>query len=223
MLLTIKDLNKYYLRNQPNEVHALKNISLTVEEGELLSVTGSSGSGKSTLLQVIGGLIPFDSGTYCFRDMDMSTLTDSQKAEMRNSKIGIIMQNYALLDSISVVDNILLPMYIGKVKKKDAKNKALSLAEKVGLNGLETKQVGRLSGGQKQRVAIARALAMDSPLILADEPTGALDADNTVRLLELIKKLNDEGTAFIIVTHEPHVDEFCNKHVVIEDGSIIND
>ncbi len=218
MLIEIENLNKYYLKGKQNEVHALKDLSLKADSGDLICITGPSGSGKSTLLHIISGIDSFNSGKYYFDGIDMEKASDNVKAKLRNSQIGIIMQDFGLIGDQTVIKNVLLPMEIANMKKSQSVEKALSALKKVNIEELAYKQVNQLSGGQKQRVAIARALGMDSKVILADEPTGALDSENTIELLSLIKDLNNDGMTFIIVTHNPIVANCGKRHLQIVDG-----
>lgn len=218
MLIEIENLNKYYLKGKQNEVHALKELSLKVASGDLICITGPSGSGKSTLLHIISGIDSFNSGTYYFDGTDMEKASDTVKSKLRNLEIGIIMQDFGLIGDQTVINNVLLPMEIANMKKSQSVPKALSALKKVHMEDFAYKQVNQLSGGQKQRVAIARALAMNSKIILADEPTGALDSETTQDLLNLIKTLNDDGITFIIVTHDPIVAACGKKHLQIVDG-----
>lgn len=218
MLIEIENLNKYYLKGKQNEVHALKDLSLKVDSGDLICITGPSGSGKSTLLHIISGIDSFNSGTYYFDGTDMEKASDKVKSKLRNSEIGIIMQDFGLIGDQTVIKNVLLPMEIANMKKSRSTEKALSALRKVNIDDLAYKQVNQLSGGQKQRVAIARALGMNSKVILADEPTGALDSETTSDLLNLIKNLNDDGITFIIVTHNPVVAACGKRHIQIVDG-----
>lgn len=218
MLIEIEKLNKYYLKGKQNEVHALKNLSLNVDYGELICITGPSGSGKSTLLHIISGIDSFNSGRYYFEGIDMEKASDKVKSKLRNSKLGIIMQDFGLIGDQTVIKNVLLPMEIANIKKSQSVEKALSALKKVNIEDLAYKQVNQLSGGQKQRVAIARAIGMNSKIILADEPTGALDSETTSELLNLIKELNDDGITFIIVTHNPVVAACGKRHLQIVDG-----
>lgn len=218
MLIEIQKLNKYYQKGHSNEVHALKDLSLNVNNGDLICITGPSGSGKSTLLHIISGIDSFSSGTYFFNGIDMNKATDKVKSKLRNSQIGIVMQDFGLLGDQTVMKNVLLPMEIANIKKSQSIERAQDALKKVNIEKLANKQVNQLSGGQKQRVAIARALAMNSKLILADEPTGALDSENTMELLSLIKELNNDGITFIIVTHNPIVAECGKRHIQIVDG-----
>lgn len=218
MLIEIEKLNKYYLKGKPNEVHALKDLSLKVNSGDLICITGPSGSGKSTLLHILSGIDTFNSGKYIFDGIDMEKASDKVKSKLRNTQIGIIMQDFGLIGDMSAIKNVLLPMEIANMKNSQATKKALAALKKVNIDDLANKQVNQLSGGQKQRVAIARALGMDSKIILADEPTGALDSETTSDLLKLIKDLNNDGITFIIVTHNPIVANCGNRHLQIVDG-----
>lgn len=220
MLIEIKNLNKYYLKGQENEVHALNDVNLSVSEGDLIGITGPSGSGKSTFLHVLAGITNFDSGSYYFTDIDMFKAKDKEKAELRNKKIGVVMQNFGLLGELTVSRNVAIPMLISHTGKKEINKRTADALEKVGMSDYSSKKVNQLSGGQKQRIAIARALCMGSQVILADEPTGALDSNTTQSLLNLIKDLNETGITFLIATHNPMVDDFCKKHVKIIDGKL---
>lgn len=221
-MIEIKDLNKYYKAPTPSapKFHALKDINLTVDDGELLAINGTSGAGKSTLLHIIGLLDKFDSGTYLLDGIDVSNLNDSKSADIRNSKIGFVMQDFALVEHKSVLENTTLPLYFGKTPHKKMKSMAEEVLDKVGILDQIDKKVNTLSGGQKQRVAIARALITNPSFILADEPTGALDTETSNGIMQLMKSLNTDGKTIIIITHDQTVAENCKRIVRIKDGII---
>ena len=214
-------LNKYYAKGGPDEVHALKDENLTISDGDLIGVTGPSGSGKSTLLHILAGIDSPTSGSYLLDDIDMTKASDAQKAKLRNTYFGIVLQDFGLLGAQTAVENVKLPIQIAGISRKIAQEKAHQALEKVGIGDLAGKRVNRLSGGQKQRVAIARALAMEARLILADEPTGALDSETSAELMALIKELNRGGITFLIVTHNALISEACERQLRIVDGVLM--
>lgn len=223
MQIELKDIYKYYLKGQDNEVLALNKVSLSVESGEMIAVMGPSGSGKSTMLHILAGLIPFDSGAYLLDGENVNGMSDKKKAHLRNSKIGIVMQNYSLIEDISAYRNIVLPLQIAENYNKNSKIKVNEIAEKLSISDLLQKKVRQLSGGQKQRVAIARALIGGANIILADEPTGALDSENSDNLMNLIIDLNKEGITVIIVTHDNATADYCKRKIILHDGQIVDD
>lgn len=217
-MVQLINLNKYYAKGRPDEVHALKNVNLTISAGDLIGVTGPSGSGKSTLLHILAGIDAPTSGSYLLDDIDMTKASDAQKAKLRNSFFGIVLQDFGLLGDQTAAENVKLPMQIAGLHGKTAEGKARQALEKVGIGDLAEKRVNQLSGGQKQRVAIARALAMEARLILADEPTGALDSETAAELMALIKELNRGGITFLIVTHNAFISDACERRLRIVDG-----
>lgn len=219
-MIRLNQIEKTYQKAKPNEVTALKKVSLTIHDGDLIAITGPSGSGKTTLLHILACLEKPDAGEYLLNGQNITELPDRQKADLRNSYFGIILQDFGLLEEESVLLNICLPLLIGKTRYKEAKKAAISALEHMGIPSLASKKVNQLSGGQKQRVAIARAIVHKPQIILADEPTGALDSANTEELLQLIRKLNEEGITFLIVTHNPIVADFCTRQLHIIDGKL---
>lgn len=220
-MIEIKDLNKFYKAAQGTErFHALKDVNLTVNDGELLAICGTSGAGKSTLLHILGLLDSFDSGRYFLDDIDVSKLGDSKKAEIRNKKIGFVMQDFALIEHKTVLENVTLPLYFGKTPSKKMKAMAEEVLERVDILDQIKKKVSMLSGGQKQRVSIARALITNPSFILADEPTGALDSKTSKEMISLMQSLNNDGKTIIIITHDSAVAEGCKRIVKIEDGKL---
>lgn len=217
-MIELKNINKFYLKGSPNEVHALKDVSFQIAPGDLIGVTGPSGSGKSTLLHILAGIDSPSSGTYVLDGMDMAKASDSQKARLRNTYFGIVLQDFGLLGGQTSLENVKLPLRIAGIRNKEAEKKAVQALDQVGIAELKGKKVNLLSGGQKQRVAIARALAMDARVILADEPTGALDSETAAELMALIKALNQSGITFLIVTHNLLVADSCDRRLRMADG-----
>lgn len=224
-MIKLENLNKYYKVGK-GKFHALKNINLTVEKGEFVSIEGESGAGKSTLLNIIGLLDDFDGGTYSFNGASMANMKDSGKSLFRNTKIGFIMQDFSLINGKTVLFNTMLPLLLAKKAPSLSviKNKAKAVLERVGIADQAKKKVSQLSGGQKQRVAIARALITEPEIILADEPTGSLDSNNTAQMLEMLRNVNEEdGITVIIVTHSKIVSDFCKRKIVLSDGCVVED
>ena len=219
-MICLKDVSKIYNQGKANETQALQHVTLTIKKGDMVAITGPSGSGKSTLLHIIAGIDAQTSGVYEYDGNDVRKMSDRGKCELRNKKIGIILQDFGLLGNDTVLRNICLPEIIAGTYKKSFYKKVRVLLQQVGLEGLEHKKVNQLSGGQRQRVAICRALAMDAEVIVADEPTGALDLSNTESLMDLLERLNKQGITVIIVTHDPYVANRCTMEYVIEDGKL---
>ena len=219
-MICLKDVSKIYNQGKANETQALQHVTLTIKKGDMVAITGPSGSGKSTLLHIIAGIDAQTSGVYEYDGNDVRKMSDRGKCELRNKKIGIILQDFGLLGNDTVLRNICLPEIIAGTYKKSFDKKVRVLLQQVGLEGLEHKKVNHLSGGQRQRVAICRALAMDAEVIVADEPTGALDLSNTESLMDLLERLNKQGITVIIVSHDPYVANRCTMEYVIEDGTL---
>ena len=222
-LIELKNVVKKYDAGKISEVEALAGIDLSIEENDMIAITGPSGSGKTTLLRIIAGIEKPTSGTYQWKNQNVGTMKEKQTCRLRNTDIGVISQDYSLLEEESALFNVCLPQMIGGRNTKENRVKAMKMMDEVGLKGLYHKPAGKLSGGQKQRVAIARALNMNAQIILADEPTGALDRENTILLMELLQKINREkGLTMLIVTHDPLVAETCKKEYRLVDGIIKN-
>lgn len=221
-MIDIQNLHKSYKMGS-NSLHVLKGIDFKVEEGELVSIMGSSGSGKSTLLNILGILDEADEGSYTLDGTPIRNLSEKIAANYRNKFLGFIFQSFNLITYKSAIDNVSLPLYYQGVNRKERDEKALHYLEKVGLADWATHLPNELSGGQKQRVAIARALASDPKVLLADEPTGALDTKTSYEVMELIQNINDEGKTILIVTHEPDIAKMTKRIVDLKDGLIIND
>ena len=220
-MIKIENLTKTYNYKKSHAFTALTDVSLTVEDGEMLAIIGKSGAGKSTLLHIIGCIDTFEKGTYTLDDISVHKLSDKKLAQIRNQKVGIVMQDFALVEEYTVLENVKIPLYFAKKRKGSVNTLALDALEKVGMKELAKKPVNKLSGGQKQRVAIARAIVNNPSFILADEPTGALDTKTSAEIMALFKSLNDEGKTVMIITHDPTVAGSCQRQIEISDGKII--
>jgi len=221
-MLKIEELHKSYPIGN-SSLHVLKGINLSVESGEMVAIMGSSGSGKSTLLNIIGMLDNYDEGKYILDDVPIKDLTEKKAAIYRNKFLGFIFQSFNLINYKNAVENVALPLYYQGLKRKERIEKAMFHLGKVGLKEWATHLPSELSGGQKQRVAIARALAANPKLLLADEPTGALDTKTSYEIMEFIQKLNDEGKTILMVTHEEDIANMCKRIVRLKDGIILED
>jgi putative ABC transport system ATP-binding protein len=221
-MIQIKDLHKsYHMGN--NSLHVLKGINFDVKEGELVSIMGSSGSGKSTLLNILGMLDEADSGSYTLDNFPIKNLNEKVAANYRNKFLGFVFQSFNLINYKSALDNVALPLYYQGMKRKERLEKAEHYLNKVGLSPWAQHLPSELSGGQKQRVAIARALASEPKVLLADEPTGALDTTTSYEVMELIQGINDEGKTVLVVTHEHDIAQMTKRIVNLKDGVIIDD
>ncbi|EAQ38530.1 ABC transporter ATP-binding protein [Dokdonia sp. MED134] len=221
-MIEIKDLHKSYQMGS-NSLHVLKGIDFSVKEGELVSIMGSSGSGKSTLLNILGMLDEADEGTYNLDNVPIKNLNEKVAAQYRNKFLGFIFQSFNLINYKNALDNVSMPLYYQGMKRAERTDRAMHYLEKVGLAQWATHLPSEMSGGQKQRVAIARALASDPKVLLADEPTGALDTKTSYEVMDLIQGINDEGKTILVVTHEPDIAEMTKRIVNLKDGRIIDD
>ena len=221
-MIQIKDLHKSYKMGS-SSLHVLKGINLTVEEGELVAIMGSSGSGKSTLLNIIGMLDILDEGSYELDNVLIKDLDETEAAKYRNKFLGFIFQSFNLINYKTAVENVSLPLYYQGMKRGERQEKALRYLESVGLLDWATHLPSELSGGQKQRVAIARAMASEPKLLLADEPTGALDTQTSNEVMDLIQKINQEGKTILVVTHEEDIAQMCKRIIRLKDGVIVED
>ena len=221
-MLKISKLHKSYPIGD-SSLHVLKGIDLEVEEGEMVAIMGSSGSGKSTLLNIIGMLDEADEGEYVLDNVPIVNLTEKKAAIYRNKFLGFIFQSFNLINYKNALENVGLPLYYQGLKRSERIEKAMFHLGKVGLADWAKHLPNELSGGQKQRVAIARALAANPKLLLADEPTGALDTKTSHEIMEFIQSLNDEGKTILMVTHEEDIANMCKRIVRLKDGVIMED
>ena len=221
-LIELKGVNKAY-KNGDQELRVLKDINLEVEEGEFVAIMGPSGSGKSTLMNVIGLLDRPTSGEYFLEGQEVGNLSEKKLARVRNEQIGFVFQQFFLLSKLNAFQNVELPLIYAGVHPAKRKEIAEQYLEKVELGSRMHHLPSELSGGQKQRVAIARALVNRPAIVLADEPTGALDTKTGEQIMDLLTKLNQEGKTIIMVTHEPEIAAFANRRIVIRDGVISSD
>ena len=218
-MIELQDIQKYY-RTGNQSVHVLKGVNLKIREGELVSIMGSSGSGKSTLLNILGILDGFDSGTYLLADQPVSKMGETEAAQLRNRMLGFVFQSFNLLPFKNAAENVALPLYYQGVGRKERNRRAEEILDLVGLSDRRNFMPNQLSGGQKQRVAIARALVCGPKVILADEPTGALDSRTTQEIMELLKDIHRRGNTLIIVTHEQDIADQCERQIFLKDGVV---
>lgn len=218
-MIFLKGLYKTYINSKNSKYSALHNINLTIKDGEFLGIVGKSGSGKTTLLNILACLDNFDNGEMTLDGQNVAKLNDTQLSKLRNKTIGIVMQNFDLIEDRTVFDNVMLPLLFGHVKKGEKQViRALSL---IGIEDLRNKRVMELSGGQKQRVAIARAIVNNPKYLFADEPTGALDSVTCVDIMNVFRSLNQNGVTVCVVTHDNDVVKYCSEVINISDGSIV--
>ncbi len=219
MIIKLNNVNKTYPGAVP--LHVLKDINLEIERGELVSIMGASGSGKSTLLNILGILDNYDTGDYYLDNVLIKNLSENRAAELRNHMIGFVFQSFNLISYKNAVENVALPLFYQGVSRRKRNALAMEQLERMGLADRAHHLPGELSGGQKQRVAIARSLITKPSIILADEPTGALDSNTSKDVIEVFRQLNADGMTIIIVTHDPSVGEKTNRIIRITDGRIL--
>ena len=222
-LLKINHLQKIFNENQPSQVEALKDISLNVKKGDFIAIMGESGAGKSTLLNIIATLEQATSGQITLNGTDLMMLKEKKRAQFRREHLGFIFQQFNLLDTLTNKDNIFLPLVLSKVKYPEMERRITPIAQQLGINKLLERYPYEISGGQKQRIAIARALITSPELILADEPTGALDSSNSERLLQLFQTINQNGQTIIMVTHSALAASYSKKVIFIKDGIVFHE
>jgi putative ABC transport system ATP-binding protein len=221
-MIEIKDLHKSYQMGS-NSLHVLKGINFSVEAGELVAIMGSSGSGKSTLLNIVGMLDEANEGSYVLDGVPIKNLNETKAAQYRNKFLGFVFQSFNLINYKTAAENVALPLYYQRMPRKERQEKAIKYLEQVGLKDWATHLPSELSGGQKQRVAIARAMAAEPKVLLADEPTGALDSKTSYEVMDLIQKINDAGNTILVVTHEPDIADMCKRIVHLKDGVIVEE
>lgn len=220
-MIKLSNIHKVYNPNKSNEFEALKGVSCEIKDGELVAIIGKSGAGKSTLLHILACIDSYQNGEYVIDDTTVKKLSEKEYAQIRNEKIGMVMQDFALVEDFTAIENVMIPLSFSKKKISNKKEKALEALKAVGVEDLAKKPCNKLSGGQKQRVAIARAIVNEPSIILADEPTGALDSKTGAEIMQLFKELNEQGRTVIIVTHDPKIAEQCNRVIEISDGEIV--
>ncbi|WP_302419006.1 ABC transporter ATP-binding protein [Blautia marasmi] len=220
VIIHCSNLKKIYNKGKINQFKALSEVSFTVYQGEIVAITGKSGSGKSTLLHILGCLDRYDEGEYLLNGRKIWNLRDGEMARIRNEHIGIVMQNFALVEEFTAFDNVLLPLDFSRKRMDGKKARALKALEMVDMKEYANQKTQTLSGGQKQRVAIARSIINSPDILLADEPTGALDTQTTGEIIELFLRLKKNGMTVIIVTHDPLVAACCQRIIQLQDGKI---
>ena len=221
-MIQIKNLHKSYKMGS-SSLHVLKGIDFAVEKGELVAIMGSSGSGKSTLLNILGMLDVLDEGSYTLDNVLIKDLDETKAAKYRNKFLGFVFQSFNLINYKTASENVSLPLYYQGVGRKERQEQAIKYLTMVGLADWSTHLPSELSGGQKQRVAIARAMAARPKVLLADEPTGALDTKTSCEVMDLIQKINQEGKTILVVTHEEDIAKMCKRIVKLKDGVIVED
>lgn len=221
-MIRLENINKLY-EGDTYKIQALQGITLTIGEGEFVSIMGRSGSGKTTLLNIIGFLDTATSGTFQFGGKDVSHISGKNLWRYRRENIGFVFQNFALIDHNTVLENVILPLQAMNVSRREAVKKADRLLDRMGIAEMKHKYPSQISGGQKQRVAIARALVADPKIILADEPTGALDADTAEEIMQIFQEIHAQGKTVVIVTHDDKIAAKTNRLIRLEKGTIVED
>lgn len=222
-MIEIKNLYKTYNYGKPNAFEALKDVSLTINDGEMVAIIGKSGAGKSTLMHILGCIDDFEKGQYIFNGKDISKVNEKKSAAIRNSEIGIVLQEFALMEQYTVLENVIMPLFFTPKsgRRSEKEKRALEILKRLEMDEYAHKKVNKLSGGQKQRVEIARAMINNPSVLLADEPTGALDVKTTDEIMKVFRNLNKNGTTVIIITHDMEVAGMCDRIIEISDGKII--
>ena len=223
MLIEIQDIYKIYNEGKESEVRALDGVSLTIDRGEFVAIVGQSGSGKSTMMNVLGCLDIPTYGTYLLDGTEVTDLSDRQLARIRNREIGFIFQGYNLIQELDALENVTLPLIYQGISVFEREDRAMEALERVGMADRAHHRPSEMSGGQQQRVAIARAIATHPPIIMADEPTGALDSKTGRHVLEILRQLNNEGSTIILITHDDGIAAQAHRRVRLTDGKIVSD
>lgn len=223
-MIQTKNLSKIYNEGKSNECRALDSVNLEIKDGEFVAIMGKSGSGKSTLMHLIAGVDYPTSGQVEIDGKEINKLSEKQLSQFRNKEVGIIMQQFFLIEECSVIENVRMPLDFSKEKIKDKDERAVKLICQMGLKDYVKKKVRELSGGEKQRVAIARALVNDPEILLADEPTGSLDSENSDNIMQLMQRINQKfNKTIIVITHEKDIAKYCDRLIVLSDGKIVSD
>lgn len=224
-MIDLINVKKVYETGNSQKIYAVNNISLKINDGEMVAIIGTSGAGKTSLLKIIGLVEPVTEGEYLFDKLNLTKCSDREAANFRANNISFIMQDFALVGQFSVYENVELQLLLNseKLSKNDRRNRVMPVLERLGLSNLVNRQATKLSGGQKQRVAIARAIVANSKIVLADEPTGALDSKTSSEIIDILTDLNKKGKTIIIVTHDMKIASQCNRIIEISDGKIISD
>ena len=219
-MITLNQIIKVYNPGKANEFEALHGASLEIADGEMVAVIGKSGAGKSTLLHILACIDSYEGGEYRIDDTLVKGLSEKKLAQIRNEKIGMVMQDFALVEDFSAIENVLLPLDFAKQKKANRMELAMAALKSVGMDSMAKKPISQLSGGQKQRVAIARAIVNEPSVVLADEPTGALDSKTAQEIMDVFKELHSRGKTIVIVTHDMGIAEQCGRIIEIADGCV---
>lgn len=219
-MIKLNGVSKIYQINK-EPFYALNGVSLHIKKGEMVAIRGRSGAGKSTLLHIVGCLDTYDQGTCVIDNVDTAHASASEKARIRNEKIGFVLQDFSLINHRTALYNVKAPMFFNQVPFFDMNRRAMMALFYMGIADQANKKVENMSGGQRQRVAIARAMVNDPPIILADEPTGNLDSATAAEIMDIIKQLNNSGKTVVIVTHDEAVAAYCSRQIVLSDGEII--
>ena len=221
-MIQLSHIKKIYNKGKSNAFQALNDVSLEIADGEMTAIIGKSGAGKSTLLHILACIDTYEEGEYRIDETLVKSLSETKLAQIRNEKIGMVMQDFALVEDFTALENVMLPLDFAVKKKADRKQLAMNALKSVGMEEFAKKPVNKLSGGQKQRVAIARAIVNEPAVILADEPTGALDSKTAAEIMDVFKELHKRGKTVIIVTHDMGVAEQCGRIIEISDGKIVS-
>ena len=220
-MIILKNIKKVYNPKKANEFEALHGVSLDIADGELVAIIGKSGAGKSTLLHILACIDSSEGGDYTIDGTTTAHISERKAARIRNEKIGMVMQDFALVEDFTALENVLLPLEFAQKKKPNRNQLAMNALKSVGMGDMAKKPVNKLSGGQKQRVAIARAIVNQPSVILADEPTGALDSKTAAEIMDVFKELHLQGKTVVIVTHDMSVAQQCERIIEIADGNIV--
>lgn len=224
MVIELRSIKKKFRNGKGNEdIPVLNDINLSIKRGELVAIKGASGAGKSTLLNILGCLDKPSSGLYLLNGIDVANNTPAELSKLRNKTFGFVLQHFALIEDDTAIENVGIPLLFSRVPFSKIDELSMEKLHDLGVSDLAQQQVSKLSGGEKQRVAIARALVNDPSIILADEPTGALDTKNTEMIMEIFKRLNNQGKTIIVVTHDDFIAKSCKRVITLSDGKIVDD